>query len=256
MKHLCPLCSREMEIDDQRLTEMASEALKDVPVNRRHIAQAAIESCMVLLPQVAHDECIKNHEHAHQTAQQKAIQHKLSRRWAAACPPNFQRTDYHRITFAQKAEALNAAATGRSVILNGESGTGKSRLLWLMARPPFFQMKKVWIYTHVQLASTIAAEAMKGSQWLDLMVKKLKEAHVLLIDDFGKAKMVGQDGQSLKNEELLFEIIDHRLNFDLQTIITTNDTPETLVARMSADKGQPLVRRLHDLCLSFTASPS
>ena len=75
----------------------------------------------------------------------------------------------------------------------------------------------------------------------------------MIIDDLGKARMVGHDGQSLKNEESLFEILDHRLAFQRQTVFSTNDSAETLASRMSDDKGRPLVRRIHDLCRSFTA---
>ena len=172
MKHLCPICAREMEIDDARLAETVGEALRDVEPQRLRVAQAAVDQMMSLIPAVAHDQCVADRNDRLRSSQRRAMEHKLARKWGAACPPAFQLTDYQKIVFRQKAEALEAVAAGQSVILNGESGAGKTRLLWIMARAPFMLGRKVQLWTHIQLANTIAEQALKGANWLSLLVQR------------------------------------------------------------------------------------
>jgi DNA replication protein DnaC len=252
MQHFCQLCSREMVINDAKLTSRVREAIEEIDSSKRFLAQGIFDSCVAKwMPMIAHDQCIAQREQMLQTDAQKMILSNREKRWVKACPPAYRATDYSKLLFNQKKEALDHVAQGGSALLNGSTGTGKTRLAWLMVRAPFMRGKSVHFWSHISLSKHFAAEAMKSAQWLSLALNKVSSCDILVLDDLGKARMTNADGQSLQNEEMIFELLDRRLAHQRQTIITTNDTGQSLEARMTSDKGAPLIRRIRDLCTTF-----
>jgi DNA replication protein DnaC len=79
----------------------------------------------------------------------------------------------------------------------------------------------------------------------DKLKKWLEGMHIapcLILDDFGKNKF------SERVEAEIFDLVEYRTSHELPLFITTNETPDTLKARMSADRGEPLLRRLFEFC--------
>lgn len=245
MRTFCQLCSLEFEINDSPFMEAMNT------YGKSPVARAAMESVMKLAPQVVHDACIEAHNAQMVNAGKRTVHHRLEVRWNKACPTEFKKTDYHQIRFKKKKEVLDAFKSGSSVLMQGDTGLGKTRLVWMMIRAPFMAQKKVEMRTHIGLANAMRAESMKGVQWSNLLLSKLRDCDVLVIDDLGKARMVGADGAGLQNEEQMFEVIDYRLSWNKQMVFTTQDSRETLEARMSHDRARAMIRRILDACLLF-----
>ena len=253
MRHLCGICNQEMEIDESHLIRFQRDVIDECPPERRSAAMEAMEAMVAkVLPGVCHSACIEAQTAQLETDAQRLVRHRRLQRWNKACPKAFQETEYGRIKFRPKAEVLAHIASGGSALLKGETGCGKTRLVWIACKAPHMAGKTVHIWSHIGFSKHAAAEAMKGANFLNTLLFKTSDADLLVIDDFGKGRFQGSDGQSLQNEEILFELLDRRLNHKRQTIITTNHTGETLEMAMTSDKGAPLVRRIRDLCKVFS----
>ena len=169
------------------------------------------------------------------------------------CPPAMAATVIEKLpawadnpASVQKALAWNPTPEKPMLILHGVTGRGKSRLMWQVLRrlaveaglPPAY-------FGAGELSPAVSAA------WADMkaepLVASLKAAKVLAFDDLDKDRL------SPKAEEALFAAISHRCDYGKPTIITTNLTGEPLVARMSAEMGTALLRRLREF--SVTISP-
>jgi len=145
-----------------------------------------------------------------------------------------------------RALAWNPTADKPLLILHGVTGRGKSRLMWQV-------MKRLAVEEGLPPVYFGAGELSLSvsSAWADMkaesLVHSLKAAKVLAFDDLDKDRL------SPKAEEALFAVISHRCDHGKPTLITTNLTGEPLVARMSAEMGTALLRRLREF--SFTVSP-
>lgn len=246
MTTICQICGKVKVMDDAMITRAW------LPSMGNPTAEAAVCSAAEkFLPMVGHAECIarRNQEGRSNAAHDRRT--RLVARWSRACPAAFQETQFDRIPFQQKKEALDAIAEGHSVLLIGPTRRGKTRLAWEACRPVFMSGKQVMIYTHIGISTEIRAQADKGPNWLSTLVHRLKTCDLLFLDDFGKAKMVGADGVGMQNEEALFDVLDSRVSQKKQTIITANDVGATLESRMS-ERGVPLVARLREFFKPFT----
>jgi len=76
----------------------------------------------------------------------------------------------------------------------------------------------------------------RGKAFLD----RVCQAELVFFDDLGKCKLTENV------EASLFEVIEQRTSWKRPTIVTTNDTGESLKARMTENRGNPLVERLKE----------
>ncbi len=132
------------------------------------------------------------------------------------------------------------------MILHGVTGRGKSRIMWQVMKRLAVEQGLLPVHFGAGELSLLVSAA-----WTDMkaeaFVQLVKTAKVLAFDDLDKDRL------SPKAEEALFAVISHRCDHGKPTLITTNLTGEPLVARMSAEMGTALLRRLREF--SVTISP-
>lgn len=167
-----------------------------------------------------------------------------AQRWSQftyVCPKAYQKSDPEKLpTEAQQIwpRIKDYQYGSKGLIFAGPTGKGKTRLMWkLLARLYIEDGKDVSRFDwHECLDAVMDHDRMR--KWLGVV----HCAPCLLLDDFGKNKF------SDRVEAEIFDLVEYRTSRELPLFITTNETPETLKARMSADRGEPLLRRLFEFC--------
>lgn len=86
----------------------------------------------------------------------------------------------------------------------------------------------------------------------DELISEIRDVEVLVLDDLGAERTTEWVS------EQIFNIVNHRLNKGLQTIITSNYSPEQLILRLSPknrngeveddEQGYRIVSRIKDMC--------
>jgi len=97
---------------------------------------------------------------------------------------------------------------------------------------------KVLPFSPVGFATELVDAQVNGSgkRFMDRVCK----SPLVFFDDLGKCKLT-------ENVEAnLFEVVEQRTAWERPTIVTTNDTGESLKARMSENRGAPLVERIKE----------
>jgi hypothetical protein len=136
----------------------------------------------------------------------------------------------------------------RGLLVRGETGQCKTRAMWRLLRQLFGERRKVVARTsaHFDRECRDAGGNFTLSDWF----KRLAEVDVLFLDDLGKARWTeGTEAQ-------IFDLIDIRTREGRPILATTNDTGTSLAARLSPDRGEPLIRRLRDYCETIVFSPA
>ncbi len=171
---------------------------------------------------------------------------KLARRmkfFNSQCPPLYQQTDTAKLPKKQLVEAMKWKFGQRGLMLSGPSGRFKTRIVWtLLKRVLTVDMPPVdfmWFD-----CMSFEKDIMRHYQAEDehLWFDKVCAVPLLFFDDFGKIKLTE------RAEAELFGIVERRTANLLPIILTTNDDDATLAARMSDNRGAPLVRRLREFC--------
>jgi DNA replication protein DnaC len=130
-----------------------------------------------------------------------------------------------------KFAAENAIQTGCSLVLAGRSGTGKTHLAAAIAQGVLLQGRSALFISAIgyleHLKSTF--ETRRADLYPE-MVNHVKSVNCLVLDDFGAEK------PSEWSMERLYDVINTRIERELQTVITTNfaSAPD-LIRRMSSD---------------------
>lgn len=188
-----------------------------------------------------------------QAEEAKGRAREREKAFSKLCPPAMAATVLEKLPAwndnqpsVKKALAWNPTPEKPLLILHGVTGRGKSRLMWqIMKRLAVEQGLPPVYFGAGELSLSVS------SAWADMkaeaLVHSLKAAKVLAFDDLDKDRL------SPKAEEALFAVISHRCDHGKPTLITTNLTGEPLVARMSAEMGTALLRRLREF--SSTISP-
>ena len=137
-----------------------------------------------------------------------------------------------------KAKAIQAAKSGRNLVLAGRAGTGKTHLATAIAIEVMKQEKQAYVKNVPELLDEICQVASQFGDKYSLL-KKYKESACLVLDDWDKVHMTDA------KLGYLFEILDYRYNHGLQTIITTNayDMAGMEFNRYTG-KAEPLLSRL------------
>lgn len=131
--------------------------------------------------------------------------------------------------------------SGKGLILHGESGSGKTRVMWKILGEKVDA--GLVAYDSFDFGSLSSAAFRNGTerQWVAELVK----APFLFIDDLGKCKITA------RVSDVLFTVIDRRSWRKLPIFITTNDVGERLSERFEdGNVATPMLRRLRETCVA------
>lgn len=199
-----------------------------------------------------HDACAAQERSWRQFCAEDLKAARAMSRWEMLAPPLYQGTE----AWLEGGGELNRRAFDRALGWNGQrsgiilfgarSGTGKTSAAWLLLRRLMADGRGATAYSHAdftRLATRMAKENDPAShRWVKLVVA----SDILLLDDFGQARFRTMEGESKAAEELIFDILDARITKGRKTILTTNDNSDGLRAKLSAQRAEPLLRRLQE----------
>lgn len=159
------------------------------------------------------------------------------------CPSLYQKTEIERLPAVQLTKALEWKHGPRGLILLGDTGKGKSRVAWTLLKRVLTQDKPeiqfMW-FDAIGFGHQIALHYRKedAEEWLT----RVAEFPLVFFDDLGKLKLTE------RAEVELFGVIERRCAAELPIIVTTNDTGDSLAARMTDNRGPAMIRRLREFC--------
>jgi predicted ATPase len=184
--------------------------------------------------------------------QRRAIENSEARRlsrWQALCPVAYQGTDIKRLPLPAKlAEVLLWRYGPRGLLLHGPTGSGKSRCAWLLLQREYHAGRWVRVLgcdAGIEFAAKFGESTVAAARWIE----KAIDASVLLLDDTFKARLTDSF------EAALFAIVSKRAEAGLPIVITSNDDPDSLAARMTCDRSGPLIRRLREMTKPIAFAP-
>lgn len=159
------------------------------------------------------------------------------------CPKLYLDTDIARLPQKEFTQVMQWELGPRGLLLLGETGKGKTRVAWQAIRKVFSQGKEDisfrWFdcvgFGH-ELAKHYRTE--DAEEWLE----NTASVDLVFFDDLGKLKLTE------RAEVELFGMVERRFAAMLPIIVTTNDTGDTLAARMTDNRGPALIRRLREFC--------
>jgi DNA replication protein DnaC len=171
--------------------------------------------------------------------------------WLTICPYEFRTTKEGGNTRLEKMDAACPSWRGildwkfspKGLLVRGVSGRCKTRAMWRLLRRLFDERRKIIALSSAQFDRQCrdAGGNFTLSAWFD----RLATADVLFIDDLGKGSW------TQNTEAQFFDLIDQRTREGRPILATTNDSGDSLAARLSEDRGEPLIRRLRDYCTSY-----
>lgn len=199
---------------------------------------------------------MKSYEHhcpecvAHEGEEQrKAIRDAREANWKRSCPKHFQQTDIAKLPAQEQVRlALDWQFGPIGLLLYGPTGAGKTRTAWLVLRNMYLRGRSYEVLNSLaglEYASKFSDSAAVVERWVNDMI----ETDVLFMDDIFKNKFTDSF------EGIIFSIVDRRTENGRPIILTANDTGSSLTNRMTDDRGEPLVRRLREFCLSLNFEP-
>jgi DNA replication protein DnaC len=167
---------------------------------------------------------------------------RRTEKFSKICPPLYQKTEVDRLPANQLTKALQWQYGPRGLILLGETGKGKSRVAWTLLKRVLTEDRErdfMW-FDSISFGHQIALHyrSEDAEVWLD----KVAECPILFFDDLGKLKLTE------RAEVELFGLIERRCASELPLIVTTNDTGDSLAARMTDNRGPAMIRRLREFC--------
>lgn len=167
--------------------------------------------------------------------------------WRKRCPAIFQETTPEKLP-DQRAfqESMRWQYGTKGLVLHGPSGSGKSRIAWLILKREYDTERKFRVLDSMaglQYASKYSDSAVAVEEWMDDLIA----TDLLFMDDIFKNKLTDSF------EGVIFTLIDQRIQQMRPIILTSNDTGDSLASRMTQDRAEPLIRRIreHSLSIAF-----
>lgn len=148
------------------------------------------------------------------------------KKWRDKVPPRWSQWTMDSLPRGFQMAANDWIASGfpnaSNLILSGPTGSGKTSMAYAIGREIYLLGHKVKMWNTAELF-----EAMRQAERAEIILDSVKEADVLLLDD------VGSERKTEWVEERLFLVVDHRWQWKLPTIVTTNLSSEELVDQVS-----------------------
>jgi DNA replication protein DnaC len=159
------------------------------------------------------------------------------------CPKLYQSSDPARLPAGPLARAMAWQYGARGLILTGETGKGKTRIAWLLLRRVLIEdVKRLRFYWFDCVGFGHAIGQHYKDEDAEKWLEKLGTADLVFFDDLGKLKLTE------RAETELFGLVERRCANELPMIVTTNDTGDSLAARMTENRGPAMMRRLREFC--------
>lgn len=159
------------------------------------------------------------------------------------CPSLYQKTDVARLPASQLSQAMAWKYGPKGLILLGETGTGKSRVAWMLLKRIIVEDRPErqfeW-FDCISFGHSIAKHY--RDEDAEVWLERIAKTPILFFDDLGKLKLTE------RAETELFGIVEKRCADQLPIIVTTNDTGDSLAARMTDNRGPAMIRRLREFC--------
>jgi DNA replication protein DnaC len=172
--------------------------------------------------------------------------------WLRSCPPRFQSATWERCVVSADrpypAEAISVAERWLSdptcnLVIGGSVGVGKTTLACATVHRALTKGYKVGF--RAMFASLVDTFTLIRENPQHL--RTLKNVRYLLLDDLGAGRSQMTDWEG----ERLYELVNHRYNFCLPTVITTNVPLPTPEAGGIADEvGSQIWDRIRDGALA------
>ena len=166
----------------------------------------------------------------------------LNHNWKLICPPIFRETDPRRLPRPKILDEILKWKFGpKGLLIHGPTSLGKSRMAWqLLRREHLEEGRQIIALDLLDLGLELSATLGRSPDYAAELVRGYCRAQILFLDDPFKARLTD------RVEEILFAIITRRTDHMKPIICTLNDTGETLLSRLSEDRGAPMIRRLRE----------
>ena len=165
--------------------------------------------------------------------------------WLSLCPKDYLTITQDKLPIPGKLDEILRWEFGpKGLVLFGDTGRGKTRCAWaLLAREHASgrTVASLDSMAGLEYAALYAESAKLVKKWAD----KLIFSDILILDDIFKVKLTDSF------EGAVFTLVDQRIQNQRPTFVTSNDTGATLAARMTQDRGNPLLRRLREHCIQI-----
>jgi DNA replication protein DnaC len=187
-------------------------------------------------------ELLKKRDEDRKKAEADEKRAEMEKKWFAICPPIFRSIVKAKLPRPEKLDdVLKWQLSPKGLMLHGKTGLGKSRCAWALIHREFWSGKKVSVLDSMaglRYAALYSRGAENVEEWIDRMIGR----DIIFMDDIFKNKLTDSF------EGTIFTLIDQRIQYQKPIIVTSNDTGDTLKARMSEDRAEPLLRRLRECC--------
>ena len=173
----------------------------------------------------------------------KAAEWSRREEWKRMCPTIYRDTNAARLPAGPLAKVMAWKLGPKGLVITGPTGRGKTRAaMLLMERLHVNEGRSVEVFHGNGFAHQCAREFgnFVGEDWIDSMSKK----DVVFFDDLGKFKLTE------RVEAELFGLIEMRVAWAKPIVATLNFGGDALAGKMTADRGEPMVRRLREFCES------
>jgi DNA replication protein DnaC len=170
------------------------------------------------------------------------------RNWKTICPPLYQSTDMSHPSMpsaSKLAQVLNWQVGPKGLMIHGQTRRCKTRVAWLLIQRLVLEGTYVHAITSRDFARGSAQFNHEGSEALEAWLELMIGARVLFIDDLGKEKLTE------RVEVDLFDVIESRAANHRPIIYTSNFVGETLLAKMTPDRGPAILGRIREFCTAI-----
>jgi DNA replication protein DnaC len=162
-------------------------------------------------------------------------------KWARICPPLYQDTDRARLPQDILSLVMEWRYGPRGVVLYGETGKQKTRLMFQLLRREFEAGRKIIAFGASDFRLSAARAAMDGDaeEW----IHRAATADLFYFDDLGQMKMTES------SEESLLTVIEKRAGNMLPIMATTQYVGEAFTSQFTRqERGAAILRRIREFC--------